>query len=428
MKKSLSLMLSFLMLISSFPALAFNVNAEEISGNAGKDCTYYYNSETRTLTFKGRPGSSGGVVDEDFSYSSFNRAYKLGIEKIVFDSKVTAIEFVDPFEDLYELKEIVFTSVNMIPYNCFRRCDVLEKISIGSAYYIGYDAFIDCPSLTAITIPNSVTYIGDYAFGYKHTDATLDPFNPNYDELYAPIDNEVTLTSSCNNEGVQGYISNNPQIKWKKTHTFSKTGTIKKKAAIAEDGEMRYYCVGGCGRYRKSTITRISKVKISRSKYTYSGVEKKPSPIVTDANGKKLKSGTDYTYYYKGNNKKVGRFRIYVDFKGKYCGGYNTSAYIFPCVPKIKSMKGKSKKIEVKWNALPKEACTKYEFQVSTAPFSKKKGYKVYYIKNSPTKKATLGGLKKKTKYYVRMRAHCETDNTTYSSEWTETWSGKTTK
>jgi len=49
----------------------------------------------------------------------------------------------------------------------FSYCSSLTSITIpNSVTSIGEYAFTDCSSLTSITIPNSVTSIGEYAFSY----------------------------------------------------------------------------------------------------------------------------------------------------------------------------------------------------------------------------------------------------------------------
>ena len=45
----------------------------------------------------------------------------------------------------------------------------LQKVTITSAEQISYHAFYNCNKLTSITIPNSITSIGNYAF-YKCSD------------------------------------------------------------------------------------------------------------------------------------------------------------------------------------------------------------------------------------------------------------------
>ena len=56
-------------------------------------------------------------------------------------------------------------SVTSIGYYAFLRCSSLTSITIpNSVTSIGDGAFCGCSSLTSITIPNSVTSIGDYAF------------------------------------------------------------------------------------------------------------------------------------------------------------------------------------------------------------------------------------------------------------------------
>lgn len=57
-------------------------------------------------------------------------------------------------------------SVTHIGDQAFHSCDSLTSITIpNSVTSIGSSAFSDCYGLTSITIPNSVTYIGDQAFG-----------------------------------------------------------------------------------------------------------------------------------------------------------------------------------------------------------------------------------------------------------------------
>ena len=57
-------------------------------------------------------------------------------------------------------------SVTTIGNNAFRDCTSLTSLTIpNSVTYIGGCAFRGCTSLTSVTIPNSVTSIGNYAFG-----------------------------------------------------------------------------------------------------------------------------------------------------------------------------------------------------------------------------------------------------------------------
>ena len=52
-----------------------------------------------------------------------------------------------------------------IEYNTFHGCSGLTSVTIpNSVTSIGQSAFSGCNGLTSVTIPNSVTSIGDYAF------------------------------------------------------------------------------------------------------------------------------------------------------------------------------------------------------------------------------------------------------------------------
>ena len=66
-------------------------------------------------------------------------------------------------------------------------------------------------------------------------------------------------------------------------------------------------------------VVKIGKVTLSYSSTPYTSKSKKPSVKVYDANGKKLKNGTDYTVSYS-SNKEPGTAKVKVKGKGQVTG------------------------------------------------------------------------------------------------------------
>ena len=90
---------------------------------------------------------------------------------ITFDGVVTLIEsyaFYGYQTDCNKLTSVTIPdSVTTIGNYAFHYCTSLTSVTIGdSVTTIGYDAFHYCTSLTSVIIPDSVTTIGDWAFGY----------------------------------------------------------------------------------------------------------------------------------------------------------------------------------------------------------------------------------------------------------------------
>ena len=88
------------------------------------------------------------------------------------------------FVDCSSLTSITIpNSVMSIGDKAFYYCTSLTSITIpNSVTSIGYDAFCSCSSLTSITIPNSITSIGDNAFSYCYSLPVVD--NLRYADTY----------------------------------------------------------------------------------------------------------------------------------------------------------------------------------------------------------------------------------------------------
>ena len=108
---------------------------------------------------------------------------------------------------------------------------------------VGEGAFIDCTSLTNVTIPASVTDIGDEAFGYfyekstrEYVNFTIYGYTGTAAETYAN-ENDFTFINldaadyancscMCHKTGFMGFIYKIARFFWKlfKTHKVCKCG------------------------------------------------------------------------------------------------------------------------------------------------------------------------------------------------------------
>ena len=203
MKKTISIILSVLMILSSFSVIASvsaketNVSStgESYSGTTG-DCKWSFDEDTETLTISG-----SGDMGDYYGDSSPWYDYLSAIKNIVIEDGVTSIGW-RAFKDCSNLTSVIIPdSVTSIGSYAFYDCESLTSIDVSSEnkYFssvdgnlynkdktefiqyaigkkqnnfeipdgvisIGDDAFEGCSNLTSITIPDSVTSIGWYTF------------------------------------------------------------------------------------------------------------------------------------------------------------------------------------------------------------------------------------------------------------------------
>ncbi len=165
----------------------------------------------------------------------------------------------------------------------------------------------------------------------------------------------------------------------------------------------------------KTDLSKKGKLTVSKKKVAYTGKALKPA-VTVKADGKTLKSGTDYTVAYK-NNKKPGKATVTVTGKGSYTGKLSGSFIITPkkqAAPTVKAL-GKSKvKITVKKDKL----ASGYKVQYSTDK-KFKKGVKTITLKKN-TKTTKTVKLKKGKKYFVRSAAYVKVGKTAYAGKFSK--------
>lgn len=197
------------------------------------------------------------------------------------------------------------------------------------------------------------------------------------------------------------------------------TTTKTQKATASKDGKITTTCTR-CGTMTKTVkIAKVSKIKLSKTKYTYNGKKQTPSVTVKDSKGKELKVNTDYKVKLPSGRKNVGTYEVKITFKGsKYSGSKTLSYTINPKSTKLSKVSAKKKGFEAKWEKQSTQ--TKgYQIQYSTDNKFKSGNKTVTVNKNSTTKK-TISKLKAKKKYYVRIRTYKTVGKQKYYSDWSK--------
>ena len=164
MKRFLSVLLAFALILACAPKVPIGANAATIySGTCGDNLTWDLD-HNYTLTISG----IGKMDDYRFTYSDdTNRApwYYYGIENVIIEDGVTSIGN-DAFTGCSSLTSVVIPdSVTSIGSTAFSGCSSLESVVIGdSVTSIGSSAFYGCSRLTSVEIGDSVASIGYDAF------------------------------------------------------------------------------------------------------------------------------------------------------------------------------------------------------------------------------------------------------------------------
>ena len=197
------------------------------------------------------------------------------------------------------------------------------------------------------------------------------------------------------------------------------TTTKTQKATASKDGKITTTCTR-CGTTTKTVkIAKVSKIKLSKTKYTYNGKKQTPSVTVKDSKGKELKVNTDYKVKLPSSRKNVGTYEVKITFKGsKYSGSKTLSYTINPKSTKLSKVSAKKKGFEAKWK---KQSTQTKGYQIQYSTDSKfKSGNKTVTVNKNSTTKKTISKLKAKKKYYVRIRTYKTVGKQKYYSDWSK--------
>ena len=179
------------------------------------------------------------------------------------------------------------------------------------------------------------------------------------------------------------------------------TTTKTQKATASKDGKITTTCTR-CGTTTKTVkIAKVSKIKLSKTKYTYNGKKQTPSVTVKDSKGKELKVNTDYKVKLPSGRKNVGTYEVKITFKGsKYSGSKTLSYTINPKSTKLSKVSAKKKGFEAKWE---KQSTQTKGYQIQYSTDSKfKSGNKTVTVNKNSTTKKTISKLKAKKKYLCK--------------------------
>ena len=208
------------------------------------------------------------------------------------------------------------------------------------------------------------------------------------------------------------------------------TFTIKLSNAKLGDKVKMTYTMGSYTTTENLIVTQWIKPKYTVKTYTYNGKKRTASVTVT-YKGKTLKKGVDYSFD-SGSLKNVGRswYSVWSAEDSKY--RFSSKEGYFKINPKgtsIKTLKKAKKAFTVTWGKqatkMAKARITGYQIQLATNnKFTKNK--KTVTVKGYKNTTKKIKNLKKKKKYFVRVRTYMKVGKITYYSGWSKVKSVKT--
>ena len=202
-------------------------------------------------------------------------------------------------------------------------------------------------------------------------------------------------------------------------HNYSSKIT---KATTRKNGQSYKQCSKCNSTTSKTTIYKISTIKLSATSSTYNGKVKTPAVTVKDSKNNVIPSSY-YTLSYSSGRRDVGTYKVTVKFKTKYSGSESLSFTVIPVKTTVSKVVSGKKSLTVSV-AKKSSQVTGYEVQYSTNKnFS---GAKTTIIKSYNTTNTTIKSLSAKKTYYIRVRTYKTVSGKKYYSVWSTYKSAKT--
>ncbi|MCM1284615.1 MAG: fibronectin type III domain-containing protein [Acetobacter sp.] len=178
------------------------------------------------------------------------------------------------------------------------------------------------------------------------------------------------------------------------------------------------YCDYNAYDYNVGTVKSVT---LGKTSFVYNGKVQTPSVIAKDTNGKTI-SKSAYTVSISGNKKSVGTYTVTVKFGSGYKNAVKKVTYkIVPKSTSLSKLTSGKKKFTVKWKKQTSQT-TGYQIQYSTS--SKFKSAKTVTVSKNKTTSKSVSKLKAKKKYYVRVRTYktvkVNGKNTNIYSSWSK--------
>ncbi len=187
MKKSLSIILSIIMIFSIF-ALDGVMAAETPTFGEFGDFWWSYSDYDNSLNITAKDSNVGAYMD-NFSYSngSYNRPWEAFADEIKMIIVHSALSIGDyAFADCKSLRSTIFFGDNLeiIGQGAFQSCVSLKRFDVPrTVVAIGPSAFEGCTNIDLVTMDRYVTYIGNNAFEGCPIEYTLYSGTPDQEKL-----------------------------------------------------------------------------------------------------------------------------------------------------------------------------------------------------------------------------------------------------
>ncbi|MBQ9530825.1 MAG: fibronectin type III domain-containing protein [Eubacterium sp.] len=263
-----------------------------------------------------------------------------------------------------------------------------------------------------------------------------------YDESYAKEYKKLSLTSNPSmstklvknksyylaviNVGKKAYKSN--VVVNRHTHEYyeSKMRSYVDKKDLKKCYDGKYYNAcskNGCDYVKTNkTIPSIKKISLSHNFYTYNSRQKRPIVTVKNRRGEKI-SKKNYKVKYSKNTS-IGTGTVKITFKNEYEGSFTKTFRINPRGTEIKSLTPLRRGFDIKYKKRSKRI-TGYQVQYATDKnFTKNK--KTATVKGTKNTSQRIKQLNRKQKYFIRVRTYKVVKNKKYYSAWSKIKTVKT--